>query len=51
MNDLLGECKNELTVWAEKGMEKAVTQFTRAPCKGTVFQRVRTPPGNFRSSR
>ena len=22
-----------------------------APCKGTVFQRVRIPPGNFRSSR
>jgi hypothetical protein len=22
-----------------------------APCKGTVFQRVRTPPGNSRSSR
>jgi phasin family protein len=29
LNDLLGECKNELTVWAEKGMEKAVTQFTQ----------------------
>ena len=23
MNDLLGECKNQLRVWAEKGMEKA----------------------------
>ncbi len=23
----------------------------RAPCKGTVFQRVRIPPSNFRSSR
>jgi hypothetical protein len=33
MNDLLGECKNELTVWAEKGMEKAVTQFTQKPEK------------------
>jgi hypothetical protein len=28
-----------------------LAQLSRAPCKGTVFQRVRTPPGNFRSSR
>jgi len=29
----------------------ALARISRAPCKGTVFQRVRTPPGNFRSSR
>jgi len=28
-----------------------LARISRAPCKGTVFQRVRTPPGNFRSSR
>ncbi len=26
-------------------------QLSRAPCKGAVFQRVRIPPGNFRSGR
>lgn len=36
MNELLGECKNELTVWAEKGMEKAVTQFTQEAGKMIV---------------
>jgi hypothetical protein len=33
MNEILGECNNELPVWAEKGMEKAVTQFTQKPEK------------------
>ena len=31
MNDLLGECKNQLRVCAEKGMGKAVTHFTPIP--------------------
>jgi hypothetical protein len=30
---------------------RQLARLSRAPCKGTVFQRVRTPPGNFRSSR
>jgi hypothetical protein len=34
------------------GVERSIlARISRAPCKGTVFQRVRTPPGNFRSSR
>jgi len=34
-NDLLSECKNELTKWAEKGMEKTVASFsTSKPSKG-----------------
>jgi len=28
-----------------------LTHISRAPCKGTVFQWVRIPPGNVRSSR
>lgn len=30
-NDLLTECKNELSAWAEKGVEKAVAPFTKGP--------------------
>ncbi len=33
------------------GARERLARISRAPCKGTVFQRVRTPPGNFRSSR
>jgi hypothetical protein len=29
----------------------SLARLYRAPCKGTVFQRVRIPPGNFRSGR
>jgi len=32
-------------------LNNVLARISRAPCKGTVFQRVRTPPGNFRSSR
>lgn len=42
-------------VWAEryilKNAVKSQQRKTSAPCKGTVFQRVRIPSGNFRSSR
>jgi hypothetical protein len=31
MQDFLSECRNELTTWAEKGMEKTVAQFTQPP--------------------
>ncbi|MGH8583978.1 MAG: phasin family protein [Gammaproteobacteria bacterium] len=30
-NDILTECKTELSQWAEKGMEKAVSPFTQSP--------------------
>ena len=30
---------------------ESLTRISRAPCKGTVFQWVRIPPGNVRSSR
>lgn len=33
MQDFLAECKNELTTWAEKGVEKTVAQFTQTPSK------------------
>ncbi len=33
-NDLLSECKNELSAWAERGMEKTVAPFAGKPAKG-----------------
>ena len=30
-NDLLSECKNELSAWAERGMEKTVAPFAIGP--------------------
>ncbi len=33
-NDLLSECKNELSAWAERGMEKTVAPFGAKPAKG-----------------
>jgi len=33
-NDLLSECKNELSKWAEEGMEKTIASFTKPPQKG-----------------
>ncbi len=33
-NDLLSECKNELSAWAERGMEKTVAPFADKPAKG-----------------
>ena len=35
----------------EMALLRALTRFIRAPWKGAVTQRVRTPPGNCRSSR
>ncbi|MGH8509812.1 MAG: phasin family protein [Gammaproteobacteria bacterium] len=32
-NDLLSECKNELSAWADRGMEKTVAPFAGKPAK------------------
>jgi len=49
---VLREADNFLLVEARPATEAGeLARISRAPCKGTVFQRVRTPPGNFRSSR
>jgi hypothetical protein len=37
------------TLW--KGTYRPMNRAPSAPCQGAVFQRVRTPPGNFRSGR
>jgi hypothetical protein len=36
---------------ALSGLQDSATDLSRAPCKGTVFQRVRILPGVSRSSR
>jgi len=38
-------------IWPGWREELTLARISRAPCKGTVFQWVRIPPGNFRSSR
>ena len=53
------DCRTRLGIVHEADELRGSTDATfqdanhsyRAPCKGTVFQRVRTPPGNYRSSR